>query len=68
MQFLDGEKNPITGIIVCAKVKIKKSEDEKECINKIKILCNSNLDRFKVPIKINIVKENLYGTRFKKKR
>jgi len=63
-----GEKNPIMGHIVCAKVKIIKDEDEKEFIFRLKNHCKKHLQPFKVPIKIKIVNEDQFNDRFKKKR
>ena len=64
-----GEKNPIMGNIVCAKITpIHQPEDTKEFIAGIKSHCKSKLQSFKVPVKIKLSDENQYGERFKKAR
>ena len=63
-----GEKNIIVGNIVCAKIRLIKDEDKKDFILRIKQYCSQRLQNFKVPVKIDIVLENLYGNRLKKKR
>lgn len=47
-----GEKSPVTGQIVCAKV-FTKNFDKKTIKNSIKKKCRNKLDKYKVPIKIN---------------
>ena len=63
-----GEKNPIMGQIVCAKVTFKSNIDSKYEINQIKAYCRNKLERFKVPVKIKIEDGILHNERFKKKR
>jgi len=63
-----GEKNPIIGNIVCASVRLIKNEDPNVFISRLKKYCHGKLPKFKIPIKINIVDEELYSERFKKKR
>lgn len=63
-----GEKNPIIGNIVCAKVRIGDRADKGEVIQKIKNHCRENMERYKVPVKIIADKEIQYSKRFKKKR
>ncbi len=63
-----GEKNAIIGNIVCAKVRLKNYEDEKEFLNRLKKYCNSKLPKYKVPVKVKIMNEEHYGMRFKKMR
>lgn len=62
------EPNPITGQIVCAKIKLKKDSDHKSFIKEVKSYCRSRLASFKVPVKISIDTSELYGDRFKKIR
>lgn len=62
------ETNPITGQIVCAKIKIKKDTDHKLFIKEVKSYCRSKLASFKVPVKISIENYELYSDRFKKIR
>lgn len=63
-----GEKNPITGNIVCANVRLLAPEDGKAAVLRIKKYCRANLPTFKVPVKINIVEADLHGERYKKMR
>jgi len=64
------EKNAITGEIVCADITpaIEVCEPEREFVAKIKQHCRSKLQRYKVPVKINIVHDRQYSDRFKKVR
>jgi long-chain acyl-CoA synthetase len=65
-----GEKNAITGEIVCADITPVNdiSEPEHAFVAKIKEHCRRNLQRYKVPVKINIVTDRQYSDRFKKVR
>ena len=63
-----GEKNPITGNIVCADVRLHEPEDTKVAILRIKKYCRAQMPTFKVPVKINIVDNEMHGERFKKMR
>ena len=62
------EKNPITGNIVCAAIRVKNITGEKEFIKSLKKYCRSKLESFKVPVKIKITNELQHSERFKKKR
>ena len=63
-----GEKNPITGNIVCAKIKLKKDENHKQFITRLKNYCRERLQSYKVPVKVGIVDETQHTDRFKKSR
>jgi long-chain acyl-CoA synthetase len=65
-----GEKNAITGEIVCADITpaIEVCEPEREFVAEIKQHCRSKLQRYKVPVKIKIVDDRQYSDRFKKVR
>ncbi len=63
-----GEKNPITGNIVCASVRLLEPEDSKAAVLRIKKYCRERMPTFKVPVKVNIVDEEMHGERFKKMR
>jgi len=63
-----GEKNPIIGNIVCASVRLISNEDPNVFISRLKKYCHGKLQKFKIPMKIDIVDEQLYSERFKKKR
>ncbi len=63
-----GEKNPILGNIVCCDVSLIELEEKKIIKDRIKLYCDSKLDKFKVPIKIKIVSKMNISNRLKKKR
>jgi long-chain acyl-CoA synthetase len=63
-----GEKNPIVGNIVCAKITLKQPEDSGQLIARLKTYCRSRLQNFKVPIKIQIIDAKQYSERYKKIR
>jgi len=63
-----GEKNPIIGNIVCAKVRLMIEEDKQQFITRLKIYCRRKLQSFKVPVKVIIENEQQFNERFKKKR
>jgi len=63
-----GEKNPITGSIVCAKVRLIKPEEARQAIVRIKQYCSKKMLSFKVPVKITIAEASQFSERFKKIR
>ena len=63
-----GEKNPITGNIVCAQVRLRDAEDPKAATLRIKKTCRERLPAFKVPVRVLIVDEDMHSERFKKMR
>ena len=63
-----GEKNPITGNIVCAKITLTNPTDKKVFIKNLKKYCRERLQSYKVPVKIFITNEIQHTERFKKKR
>ncbi|MEA3468020.1 MAG: fatty acid--CoA ligase family protein [Thermodesulfobacteriota bacterium] len=63
-----GEKNNITGNIVCADISLITEEDTKECIIRVKQFCAKNIQPYKIPIKIHIVDGLKLSERFKKVR
>jgi long-chain acyl-CoA synthetase len=63
-----GEKNPITGSMVCALVKLVEPEDEQQARLRIKKACGETLPRFKVPVRITFTDDSQYSERFKKMR
>jgi long-chain acyl-CoA synthetase len=62
------ESNPITGKIVCAKIKYTGSESKPELIKMVKTHCRSRLESFKVPVKLVLVDNSFESSRFKKNR
>lgn len=65
-----GEKNPLIGNIVCAKVKLKDKNEKSFAIRRIKEHCSSKLENFKVPVKIIVLEDitSYMSERFKKTR
>ncbi|MCH8312111.1 MAG: long-chain fatty acid--CoA ligase [Nitrospinae bacterium] len=62
-----GEKNPVLGNIVCARIRLWKEEDQKAVARRIKKYCGEKLQNFKVPMKITFNQEIQHSSRFKKK-
>lgn len=65
-----GEKNPITGQIVCAKVRLDAEFrfDDRQFITSLKRYCRRHLQTYKVPVKVTLATESLHNDRFKKIR
>jgi len=63
-----GEKNPLIGNLVCAKVRLAQPADSQEFSAALKSYCAARLDRFKVPVKVVIMDQQHFGDRFKKTR
>src|SRR5260370_37049292 len=63
-----GESHPITGQIVCARVKLLTNETLSEFRSRMYAHCSEKLPRFKIPQKVFLVSENIHGARFKKMR
>jgi len=63
-----GEKNMITGNIVCANIRLISDEDNKLFISRLKKSCRRLLQSFQVPVKVKIVAKEQYSERYKKIR
>jgi long-chain acyl-CoA synthetase len=65
-----GENNPITGQIVCAKVRLDSvtEVDPKTFVSKLKMHCHERMQAFKVPVKVRLERDEQYSERFKKMR
>jgi len=63
-----GEKNPIMGNIVCARVNLVENKDKKAFTMRLKKYCQGKLQNYKVPIKVMINNQKHYGDRYKKIR
>lgn len=63
-----GEKNPLLGNIVCAKVRLVEPQDPQQFTDALKRFCQGRLERFKVPVKITVLEQQQFGDRFKKAR
>jgi acyl-CoA synthetase (AMP-forming)/AMP-acid ligase II len=63
-----GEKNPIIGNIVCAKVSLRVNDDHKEFIHTLKKYCSERLQNYKIPVKVIVTDTKQHSKRFKKVR
>lgn len=66
-----GEKNAITGNVVCADITTAsplEAAQEKELIALVKQHCREKLQKYKVPLRVNIVSDAQHTERFKKSR
>jgi len=63
-----GGTHPITGNIVCAKFKLKKSEARREFKARLFNFCKGKLQPYKIPSKISFTESNTYNERFKRMR
>jgi long-chain acyl-CoA synthetase len=63
-----GERNPITGNIVVARVNLLEPEDSVTLKRRIRAFCKDKLARFKIPVKVEIVEGDQFSARFKKMR
>jgi acyl-CoA synthetase (AMP-forming)/AMP-acid ligase II len=63
-----GEINPITGMMVVAKVLFKDEIKISEAKKRVVQFCGDKLDRYKIPAKVVLMKDSEYTDRFKKKR
>ncbi len=76
IQLMDGveevavsaEKNPITGQMVKARVKLCTEETVSEFRQRMREFCRGKLEAFKIPQKVVLVAESMHGERFKKMR
>ena len=66
--MVSGEKNPILGNIVCAKVRLRRPEDPKDYSRQLRLFCRGRLQSYQVPVRIDVVENPLHGERFKKIR
>lgn len=63
-----GEKNPITGNIVCARVTLLQDEERKSFAVRLKNFCRQRLLSYKIPVKVEVTAEPQHSARFKKVR
>lgn len=61
-----GEKNPITGNIICVNVVLLQNENKSEFKSRLKKHCREKLQSYKIPTKINILESLNISERFKK--
>ncbi len=63
-----GEKNPILGNIVCAKIVLLRDVNQKDFFFELKRFCSMRLKKFMIPVKVQISFDKLYNERYKKVR
>ena len=64
-----GEKNAITGNVVCALIRPKSwPEDEKSFSRAIKKFCRGKIQKYKVPLKVSLTDQKQFSERMKKTR
>lgn len=63
-----GEDNLLTGKIVCARVSLVTSEDNRAFARRLKKFCRQELEPFKVPVRVRIEAGDMRSERFKTKR
>ena len=64
------ENNPLTGKVVCAKIKLRGDVDPNESRKLIKKYCSEHLEIFKIPVKMKFLNESemLHSDRMKRVR
>lgn len=65
---VSAEKNPITGNLVKARVKLASAETVGDFRKRMREFCKGKLENFKVPQKVVLVDTTMHGERFKKMR
>lgn len=63
-----GEKNPITGHIVAARVNLFQPEDRNELKKRMRLFCRGKLASYKIPVKIEVTGKEQFSARYKKMR
>jgi acyl-coenzyme A synthetase/AMP-(fatty) acid ligase len=65
---VNGEKNPITGQIIKARVKLTTGEKVSDFRKRMRDFCREKMASYKIPQKVVIASEEMYSQRFKKMR
>jgi long-chain acyl-CoA synthetase len=63
-----GERNPIIGNIVVARINLTEPEDRTSLHRRVREFCRSRLEPYKVPVRVEIVDGNQFSGRYKKSR
>jgi long-chain acyl-CoA synthetase len=66
--MVQGESHPLTGQIVTAKISLCASLDEKTVYKKVRQHCRKRLAPYKLPVKIEVTRDELSTSRQKKMR
>lgn len=65
---VSGEKNPITGQIVVARINLLQPEETAGFKKRLRAFCKDKLAAFKIPVRIEITERDQHGSRYKKLR
>jgi acyl-CoA synthetase (AMP-forming)/AMP-acid ligase II len=63
-----GEKNAITGQIVCAAIRLREWRDERQFHRDLRQFCRHRLQEFQIPVRVRLMESAMHGERFKKNR
>jgi len=63
-----GQKHPLTGQIVCARVSLQPEADPEGLPVRLKRFCAQRLERYKVPVKVELSQGPQHSQRFKRMR
>jgi len=63
-----GERNPITGQIVTARVNLKQPEEPRSFKQRMYAFCRERLALYKIPVKVEILSREQYNARYKRVR
>lgn len=63
-----GEKNPITGQIVVARVNLFEPEDPRAFKQRLRAFCQDKLATYKIPVKVEISGQEQFNARYKRVR
>lgn len=63
-----GEKNPITGNIVTARINLFEPEEPREFKKRLRAFCQDKLASYKIPVKVEISGQQQFNARYKRMR
>jgi acyl-CoA synthetase (AMP-forming)/AMP-acid ligase II len=63
-----GEKNFLMGNVVAAKVNLIADEDDASVKKRVREFCKARLSSYKVPVRIEVARDELFNSRFKRIR
>ena len=66
--IVHGEKNPVTGNFVSARVNLIKPESLSELKKRVRAFCKEKLAPYKIPVRVEIVEHDQFSPRFKRTR
>jgi acyl-CoA synthetase (AMP-forming)/AMP-acid ligase II len=63
-----GRRNPLVGQVVAARLSLREAENEEAARRRLRALCRTQLEDYKVPVAFEFVDGEQHGERFKKSR